>query len=167
MAQQNQPFGFKVQQQFFAFTATYNIFDMATDQQVFKAKRKLFTLGKTIVIEDMQGREVITIKANLFLKTKWKITQAGREIGMVIFPFFRLCGIKFSVELAGNEYHASDLMAYSFTARDLNNQIGFTLDRRILTIRDTYKVTVYPPLEPVFGLAATLAIDYKYFQNKN
>ena len=167
MAQQNQPYGFKVQQRFFAFSATYDIFDMATGQQVFKAKRKLFTLQKTIVIEDMQGSEVVRLKANMFLNTKWKITQAGREIGLVKFPFFRLCGIKFAVELAGNEYHASDLLAYSFTARDLNNRVGFTLDRRILTIRDSYKVDVYPPLEPIFGLAATLAIDYKYFQNKN
>ncbi|MBY9002233.1 MAG: LURP-one-related family protein [Candidatus Heimdallarchaeota archaeon] len=167
MTQHNQPFGFKVQQKILAFTATYNIFDMATDQQVFRAKRKMFTIGKTIIIEDMQGKEVVKLKANLILKNKWKIVQNGREVGMVKFPLIRFCGIKFSVELAGNEYHASDLMAYAFTARDLNNQIGFTLDRRILTIRDTYRIDVYPPLDPIFGLAATLAVDYKFFQNRN
>ena len=128
MAQQNQPFGFKVRQRFFALTATYDIEDMATGQPVFKAKRKFFTFLKTIVIENMQGMEVATIKANLFFKNKWKIIQNGNVIGLVKFPLIRFCGIKFSVELMGNEYHASDLLAYSFTARDLNNQIGFTLD---------------------------------------
>ena len=167
MAQQNQPFGFKVQQRFFAFSATYDIFDMATDQQVFKAKRKLFTIAKTIIIYDLQEREVVKLKANLFFKNKWKIIQNGNVVGMVSFPLIRFCGIKFSVELAGNEYHASDLLAYAFTARDLQNNVGFTLDRRILTIRDSYKVDVYPPLDPIFGLAATLAIDYKFFQNRN
>lgn len=167
MAQQNQPFGFKVRQRFFALTATYDIEDMATGQQVFKAKRKFFTFFKTIIIEDMQGREVVKLKANLLFMNKWKIIQNGNVVGLVKFPLIRFCGIKFSVELAGNEYHASDLLAYSFTARNLNNQIGFTLDRRILTIKDTYKVDVYPPLEPIFGLAATLAIDYKFFQNRN
>lgn len=167
MAQQNQPFGFQVQQKFFALTATYNITDMATGQQVFKAKRKLFTFFKTIVIEDMQGIEVVRLKANLLFMNKWNIIQNGKIIGSVKFPLIKLCGIEFTVELLGNVYHASDLMGWSFTARDVNNQIGFTLDRRILSIRDTYKVDVYPPLEPIFGLAATLAIDYRFFQNRN
>ncbi len=164
MAQQNLPYGFKIQQKILALTATYNIFDNATDQQVFRARRKMFTIAKTIIIEDMQGNEVVRIKANLFLQNKWKILQNEQEIGMVRFPLIRFCGIKFTVELAGNEYHASDLFAYAFTARDLNNNVGFTLDRKVFSVRDTYKIDVYPPLEPIFGLAATLAIDYKFFQ---
>ena len=167
MSQQNQPFGFKIQQKFFSLTATYKITDVATDQQIYKAKRKLFSFLKTIVIEDMQGIEVARIKGNFLFNNKWKIIQNENVIGSIKFPLVKLCGIEFTVELMDNVYHASDLMAYSFTARDANNQVGFTLDRKVFTIKDTYRVDVYPPLEPIFGLAATLAIDYKFFQSKN
>ena len=167
MSQQNAPFGFKIRQRIFAFRATYDIFDMATDQQLFKAKKKIFSFGKTIIIEDLQGREVVKIKGNVIFNNNWTITQNNQKIGMVRFPLIRFCGIKFTVELLGNIYNASDLLGYSFNAVNQAGHIGFSLNRRILSIRDTYKVDVYPPLEPVFGLAAALAIDAKYFQGQN
>ena len=163
---QAQPFGFKVQQKVFAFVSTYNIFDLANDQKIFEAKRKVFTLTPTIIIKDASGQEVLRLKANFFFANKWKILQKGNLIGEVKFPLIRFCGIKFDVELQGNRYTASDIFGWSFNARDMNGNIGFTLDKKVFRIRDTYQVTVYPPLEPLFGLAAALAIDAKYYQGK-
>ena len=61
MAQSGAPFGFKVTQRILALVATYDIVDIATDQKVFVAKRRFFTLTPTIVIENLQGQEVAKI----------------------------------------------------------------------------------------------------------
>ena len=164
MAQQA-PYGFKVTQKIFALRATYQIFDEATGQQIFTAKRQILTMTPTLWIEDMQGNEVIRIKSNFFFKNRWKITQQGNLIGEVEFPIIRLCGIKFDVHMAGKQYTASDILGWSFNAIEPNGNIGFTLDKKVFSIKDTYKVTVYPPLEPLFGLAAALTIDSKFYQN--
>ncbi|MHA2357985.1 MAG: LURP-one-related/scramblase family protein [Candidatus Heimdallarchaeaceae archaeon] len=168
MAQAALPYGFRVRQKIFAFrlAATYDIFDEATQQKVFIAKKKFLAILPTIVVENLNGQEVAKVKSN-FWKTKWKITQNGKLVGMVKFPFIRVCGIKFSVEMAGNVYHASDLLGWKFSAVDMQGRMGFYLDKRILTIRDTYKVDVYPPLEPVFGLAAALAVDVRFYQGRS
>ncbi|MHA1304522.1 MAG: LURP-one-related family protein [Candidatus Heimdallarchaeaceae archaeon] len=158
------PMGFKVQQKILALVATYKIYDLATDQQIFEAKRKMFTLTPTLIIRDMAGVEVIKIKSNFFFQNSWKIYQQDKLIGEVTFPIIRFCGIKFDVKLAGNVYTASDVLGYSFSAVDLSGNIGFKLDRKVFSIRDTYKVETYPPLDPLFALAAALAIDSKYFQ---
>ena len=159
------PFGFKVKQRIISFRGgTYDIFDQATEQQLFVAKRKMFTLTPTIIIENLQGQEVARVKGNFLIGTKWEITQGGNLIGMVKFPLIRFCGVKFDVELQGNNYTASDILGWSFVARDVNGNIGFLLDKKVFRIKDTYKIEVYPPLEPVFALAASLAIDIKFYQ---
>lgn len=166
MAQANLPYGFKVKQKIIAFAPSYEIFDEATNNKIFTAKRNFFQFFTvTFRIFNLQGDELILVKSN-WLKTQWKILQKGKLIGTIRFPFIRLCGIKFDVELQGNTYTASDILGWSFTAKDLNNQIGFVLDKKIFRIKDTYKITVYPPLEPIFGLAASLAIDLKFYQGQ-
>ncbi|MHA1205218.1 MAG: hypothetical protein K9W45_01400 [Candidatus Heimdallarchaeum aukensis] len=167
MSQEIKPMGFKVQQKILALVATYNIYDLATDQQIFQAKRKMFSWTPTIIIKDMAENEVAKIVSNFFFQNNWKIyAPDGALIGEVKFPLIRFCGIKFDVMLAGNTYTASDIFGYSFSAVDVNGNLGFKLDRKVFAIRDTYKVETYPPLEPVFALAAALAIDSKYFQGK-
>ncbi len=164
MAQSGAPFGFKVTQRILALVATYDIVDIATDQKVFVAKRRFFTLTPTIVIENLQGQEVAKIKSNFLFRNRWKITQGPNEVGEVEFPIIRFCGIKFDVMLAGNHYTASDILGWSFNAVGRDGSIGFTLDKKVFRIKDTYRVDVYPPLEPLFGLAAALAIDSKFYQ---
>lgn len=164
MAQSNAPYGFKVTQRILALRATYDIIDVATDNKVFIAKRRMFTWRPTIIIENIQGQEVAKIKANYFFQNKWKITVGSELIGEIEFPIIKLCGIKFDVMLAGNHYTASDVFGWSFNAVGRDGRLGFTLDKRFFRIKDTYRVDVYPPLEPLFGLAAVLAIDSRYYQ---
>ena len=159
-----QPYGFQVKQRILAFRATYDIIDEATGQQIFVAKRKILTFTPTLWIENMQGQEVARVKGNFLIGTNWKITQGPNLVGAVKFPLIRFCGIKFDVELQGNNYTASDILGWSFTARDYNGNVGFMLDKKVFRIKDTYKVVVYPPLEPVLALAAALAIDSKFYQ---
>ncbi|MHA1829755.1 MAG: LURP-one-related/scramblase family protein, partial [Candidatus Heimdallarchaeaceae archaeon] len=154
MSKEDLPYGFKVKQKIIALIPTFDIYDEATGNQVFKARKTFLSLTPNIKIYNMQGVKVIEIKANFFFANKWKIYQDGKLIGTVKFPIFRLCGIKFDVELLGNIYTAADILGWSFKAVDVNNRIGFTLDKKVFSLRDTYKITVYPPLEPIFGIAA-------------
>ncbi len=164
MAQSSAPFGFKITQRILALRATYDIIDVATGNKVFIAKRRLFTWTPTIIIENLQGQEVAKVKANFFFQTRWKITQGPNLIGEIEFPLIKFCGIKFDVMLAGNHYTASDMLGWSFNAVSRDGSIGFTLDKKVFRIKDTYRVDVYPPLEPLYGLAAALAIDSKFYQ---
>ncbi|MCG3220586.1 MAG: hypothetical protein H7641_04325 [Candidatus Heimdallarchaeota archaeon] len=160
-----QPYGFQVKQRIISFfRATYDIIDEATGNQVFVAKRKIWSFTPTLWIENMQGQEVARVKGNFLFGTNWKISQGTNLVGAVRFPLIKLCGIKFDVEISGNNYTASDILGWSFTARDYNGNVGFILDKKIFRIKDTYKVVVYPPLEPVLALAAALAIDSKFYQ---
>lgn len=161
-----QPYAFKVRQRFFTFFRKfYDIFDMATEQKLLVAKTKFLTLFPQLIVEDLAGNELVRIKSN-WLRTSWKIYQNDTLIGEVKFPFIRFCGIKFTVYMAGNTYKASDIIGWNFTAKDINGNIGFMIDRKVFSIRDTYKVIVYPPLEPIFALAAALTIDMKYYEGK-
>jgi uncharacterized protein YxjI len=163
MSQPGAPFGFEIKQRILALRATYDIIDVATGNQVFIAKRKLFTWTPEITIENLQGQEVAKVQGNFFFQNRWKITQGPNLIGEVEFPIFKLCGIKFDVLLAGNHYTASDIIGWSFNAVGRDGKIGFTLDKKF-RIKDTYRVDVYPPLEPLYGLAAALAVDSKFYQ---
>ncbi|TET80025.1 MAG: hypothetical protein E3J43_02810 [Candidatus Heimdallarchaeota archaeon] len=165
MAQSSAPFGFKVTQRILALRATYDIIDVATGNKVFIAKRRMFTWRPTIIIENIQGQEVAKITANYFFQNKWKITVGPDLIGEIEFPIIKFCGIKFDIMLAGNQYTASDVFGWSFKAVGRDGVIGFTLDKKFFRIKDTYRVDVYPPLEPLFGLAAVLAIDSRYYRS--
>jgi uncharacterized protein YxjI len=158
-----QPFGFLVRQRILAFRATYDITDEATGNKIFVAKRRIFTFRPKLWIENLQGQEVARVEGNFLIGTDWKIYQEENLVGAVKFPLFKLCGIKFDVELAGNTYTASDIIGWSFTARDYSGNVGFSLDKKF-RIKDTYKIVVYPPLEPLLALAAALAIDSKFYQ---
>ncbi len=163
MAQSGTPFGFKVTQRILALGATYDIIDIATGNKIFVARRRLFTWTPTIIIENLQGQEVVKVKSNFLFGNRWKITQGPNLIGEIEFPIIKFCGIKFDVMLAENHYTASDIIGWSFNAVSRDGSIGFTLDKKF-RIKDTYRVDVYPPLEPLFGLAAVLAIDSKFYQ---
>jgi len=165
MAQSSAPFGFKVTQRILALRATYDIIDVATGNKVFIAKRRMFTWRPTIIIENIQEQEVAKITANYFFQNKWKITVGPDLIGEIEFPIIKFCGIKFDIMLAGNQYTASDVFGWSFKAVGRDGSIGFTLDKKFFRIKDTYRVDVYPPLEPLFGLAAVLAIDSRYYRS--
>lgn len=158
-------YGFKVQQKMISFTPTYDVYDLATDQKVFVAKRQFFSIPPKIVIEDLSGREVIKIESNFFFKNKWEIKQRGAIIGEVSFPIMRFFGFSFDLRLAGKEYTASNVFGHSFTARDPSGNIGFIVDKKVFSFRDTYKVEVYPGLEPLFAIAASIAIDSKYHED--
>ena len=165
MAQSSAPFGFKVTQRILTLRSTYDIFDVATGNKVFIAKRRMFTWRPTIIIENIQGQEVAKITANYFFQNKWKITVGPDLIGEIEFPIIKFCGIKFDIMLAGNHYTASDVFGWSFKAVGRDGSIGFTLDKKFFRIKDTYRVDVYPPLEPIFGLAAVLAVDSRYYRS--
>ncbi len=159
-------YGFKVQQKIFALRATYNIYDLAKDEKIFVARRKILAFRPEIEIKDMNDQKVITIKSNFLFRNRWKIIQNNNLIGEVKFPIIRLFGFKFELSIAGNNYEATNIFGYSFTAVDDMGRIGFVVDKKFFSFRDSYKVEVHPPLEPLFGLAAAIAIDSKYHEGK-
>ena len=93
MAKADIPYGFKVRQKIIAFAPVYDIFDEATGNKIFTAKRNFFQFFTvTFRILNLQGEELIMVKSNFF-KTEWKIYQKGTLIGMIKFPLIRFCGI--------------------------------------------------------------------------
>lgn len=159
-------YAFKVQQRFISFFgATYDIYDLATDQKIFIAKRQFFAIPPKIKIKDMAGNEDITIHSNFLFRNKWTIKHKGVVIGEVSFPIIRFFGFRFDLSLAGKKYSASNVFGYSFTAIDQTGNIGFKVDKKFLSLRDSFKVEVYPGLEPIFGIAAAIAIDSKYHES--
>lgn len=165
--QDSRPYSFKVREKFFTFfRKSFDIFDEATDQKIYEATRVFFSFTPTLLIKDMAGVVVAKLKSNYFFQNRWKITMGENLVGEIEFPIIRFCGIKFTVHLAGEIYEASDIVGWNFTARNTQGVIGFTLDRKFFRIRDTYKVTVFQPMDPIFGLACALAIDSKYYKDK-
>ena len=149
-----------MKQKLFCFGDDFTIKNEAGDD-VFFVDGKVFTLGKKLSFQDMQGQELACIQQKLLTwGPTYEIYRDGQLAAVVkkhLFTFFRCA---FTVDVPGPddlEAQGSFLdMEYSFTR---GGETVAEVSKRWFSFSDTYGVDIADGEDDVLLLASTVVID--------
>jgi len=130
-------------------------------QRAYRVDGKALRVRKTLVIEDVAGREVATVKERLLsVREVMTIERDGQALATVKKALFTPLRERFEVECAnGVKYDVKGKITdhhYEFE-RD-GNQVA-SVSKKWFRVRDSYGVEVGPNEDVPLVLAATVAID--------
>lgn len=128
---------------------------------VIEVDGKVFSFHHTLVMRDLNGNELATVKKQLVaLRQTYYITRNGQEIAAIrkkiISPFVD----RFSIDIPGSEelHVTGSLFEHDYTIR-LGNQLVATVSKAWISLTDTYGVDIAPGENDLLILATVLALD--------
>lgn len=135
-----------------------------TDEQgrtVLQVDGKVLTLHNTLVLRDLAGNEVATVRRHLIsLRPTYTISRQGQEVGEVrkklISPFID----RYTIDVPGPNdlFIKGSLLEHEYTISQ-NDHVVATVSKRWIALTDTYGVDIAPGQDDVLILASILAID--------
>lgn len=135
-----------------------------TDEQgrtVLQVDGKVLTLHNTLVLRDLAGNEVATVRRHLIsLRPTYTISRQGQEMGEVrkklISPFID----RYTIDVPGPNdlFIKGSLLEHEYTISQ-NDHVVATVSKRWIALADTYGVDIAPGQDDVLILASILAID--------
>ena len=130
-------------------------------QPVFEVDGKALSLLNTLIVRDMEGNKVVTIKQKLpSISPTYEIIREGQESAKVskklISPFVD----RYTVDIPGpDDLHIKGSMSeheYTITRRD---QVIATVSKGWFKELETYGVDIAPDQDTVLILACVLVLD--------
>jgi uncharacterized protein YxjI len=151
---------FKMRQSLVSIGDDYWI-ENGAGQRAYKVDGKAFRVRKTLVIEDVAGNEVATLKEKLVsVRDVMTIERGGQTLATVKKAMFTPLRERFDVESAsGVKYEVKGKITdhqYEFE-RDGNKVAN--VSKKWFRVRDSYGVEIGPNEDVGLVLAATVAID--------
>ncbi|MHA1771022.1 MAG: hypothetical protein ACTSYL_04200 [Candidatus Thorarchaeota archaeon] len=158
---------FKVVQKLIAMRPVFEIYDADTGEQVAVARRTWLSVFRTTLhIEDMNGERILTAKGGFFDKTFWLLGAQEERIAKITRPWIAFRK-NFTLYYRNETIKAQGgYMAWGFDAISETGQHKFRLDKKILSIRDQYLITVDESMDPLHAVALALVIDTVFFKAK-
>lgn len=145
-----------IQQHVFSWRDRFSIWDEA-GTLCYEAQGELFSLGKRLHVTDTQGREVLTVAAQLLrFLPHYTLTVGDREVGELVAqwsflrPSYRVEGLEWEVR--------GDFTAHSYAITAGERTVA-TLEKEWFTFGDCYALDVDRPEDLLPALATVLAID--------
>jgi uncharacterized protein YxjI len=138
-------------------------FDIADEHgnPVFRVDGKVMRLRDTFVLEDLQGREVATIREKkLALRESMSILRAGSTIATVRKARFTLFRNKFTIDVEGGQdiVAQGDILHHEYELRRGDDTIA-NISKHRLALSDTYGIEIAPGEDDGLILAVAVAID--------
>jgi uncharacterized protein YxjI len=128
---------------------------------VFEVNGKLFSIHNTIVMRDMAGNEVATIRRHLIaLRPTYEISHQGQEVAEVRKHLFSPFIDRFTVDIPGPDdlEIRGSIFEHEFTIHRAGEVVA-TVSKRWFSLTDTYGVDVAPDQNDALILASVLALD--------
>ncbi|MHA2250487.1 MAG: hypothetical protein ACXAD7_08995 [Candidatus Kariarchaeaceae archaeon] len=160
---QYQKMDFKVQQKFLALRATYHVKD-AFENNFMVVKRKFINPFRPILyVETPEGAPIGHIQANIW-RTRWTLYDIEGQIHATIhFPFIMFFRKHFEIETPMGWYRSGEsIFAYKFDAYAPDGNISFMVDKKIFSIRDSFKIQSFGNLSPFITCLSAVCIDQKF-----
>ncbi|NHI87907.1 MAG: hypothetical protein EAX87_00205 [Candidatus Thorarchaeota archaeon] len=159
---------YKVQQKILAARPVYEIFDETTGEQVGIARQTwLSFLRSTIHIEDMQGNRILTAKGGFFDKTFWLEDQDGNRLVKLTRPWIAFRK-NFKMYYRDEEVKAQGgFLAWGFEAISSGGIFAFKLDKKILAVRDQFRVQVGDYMDWKHAVASAIVVDRIFFKGSS
>jgi uncharacterized protein YxjI len=149
-----------IREKFFRLTEDSVIFG-EDGQPIYEVNGKLFSLHHTLVLKDLAGNELATVKKQVVsLTPKFHITRHGEEAATVHKKLISLFADRFTVDIPGpDDLHIKgSLSEHNFTIERSERLIA-TVSKRWVALTDTYGVETAEGEDDILILAAVLAID--------
>jgi uncharacterized protein YxjI len=128
---------------------------------VYEVDGKVFSLHDTLVMRDMEGHEVATIKRRLIALTPtYTIERPGADTTEVRKHFINLLGDHYTIDIPGPHDMELDgnLFEHDYqVTRD--GVVVATVSKRWISMTDTYGVETAPGEDDLIILASVLALD--------
>jgi uncharacterized protein YxjI len=139
-------------------------FDIADEHgnPVFRVDGKVMRLRDTFVLEDLQGREVATIREKklLSLRESMNILRAGTTIATVRKARFTPFRNKFTIDVEGDKdiVAQGDILHHEYELRRGDDAVA-RISKHRLALSDTYGIEIAPGEDDGLILAVAVAID--------
>jgi uncharacterized protein YxjI len=128
---------------------------------VYQVKGKILSLHHTLVLMDLSGNELATVKKQIISITpKFHITRRGEEVATVrkklVSPFVD----RFTVDIPGPDdlQVTGGIFEHNFTIERKGGLVA-TVSKRWVAMTDTYGVDTAEGEDDILILAVVLAID--------
>jgi len=149
-----------IRERFFRLGEDSDITDEA-GQPVFHVDGKVFSLHNTLVMRDMAGNEVATVRKQLIaLRPTFHITRHGQELAEVRKKLFTPFVDRFTIDIPGPDdlEMTGSLFEHEFTVTR-GGALAATISKRWISLTDTYGVETAPGQDDALILASVLALD--------
>lgn len=128
---------------------------------IYEVDGKILSLHNTLVVRDMQGHEVATIKRQLIALTPtYTIDRPGVGEAQVRKHFINLLGDHYTIDIPGPHDLEMDgnLLDHEYrVVRD--GAVVATVSKRWIALTDTYGIETAPGEDDALILASVLALD--------
>lgn len=149
---------YKIRQKIFSFGDKFTIQD-EYDNDRFQVKGEVFTIGNKLHLLDMSGMELVYIEKKVFsFLPKYYIHINGNLAAIIKkeITFFRS---KFDIESTNGNYKVEgDITAHDFSVSN-NGRVCAYVNKKWLSMSDTYMVDVDDSENQAFMLAIVIVID--------
>lgn len=130
-------------------------------QPVYHVDGKVLTLHNTLVVRDLAGAEVATVRRQLVaLRPTYHITRQGQEAAEVRKKLFSPFVDRFTIDIPGPDdlSMTGSLLEHEYTVTR-GDQVVATVSKRWFSLTDTYGVEIAPGEDDLLILASVLALD--------
>jgi len=149
-----------IREKFFHLGEDSDITD-ESGRPVYHVDGKVFTLHNTLVMRDLAGNEVATVRKHLISFTPtFEITRSGEEVATVRKRLLHLFGDRFTVDIPGPDdlEVTGNLFEHDYTVKR-RGEVVATISKRWISLTDTYGVDIAPGQDDPLILASVLALD--------
>ncbi len=149
-----------IREKFFHLGEDSDITD-ETGRPVFHVDGKIFTLHHTLVMRDLAGNEVATIRQHLVsLRPTFEVTRGGQELAEIRKKLFTFFGERLTIDIPGPDdlEVQGNFLEHEFTV-SRQGQVVATVSKRWISLTATYGVDIVPGQDDVLILASVLALD--------
>jgi uncharacterized protein YxjI len=149
-----------IREKFFHLGEDSDITDEA-GQPVFHVDGKVFTLHHTLVMRDLAGNEVATIRQHLVsLRPTFEVTRGGQELAEIRKKLFTFFGERLTIDIPGPDDLdvQGNFLEHEFTV-SRQGEVVATVSKRWISLTATYGVDIAPGQDDVLILASVLALD--------
>ncbi|TXT56443.1 MAG: hypothetical protein BAJATHORv1_20032 [Candidatus Thorarchaeota archaeon] len=159
---------YKVVQKIISLRPVYEIYDESTGEKVAIARQTwLSFLRSTIHMEDLTGNRILTAKGGFFDKTFHLLDESGQPIAKLTRPWIALrknFTIQYRDEMIKSQ---GGYLAWGFEAYSNSGHFAFRLDKKILSVRDQFRVSVGEFMDWSHAVASALVVDRVFFKGKS
>lgn len=151
---------YKMRQRLISIGEDYDIED-ERGNPIFRVNGKILRFRETFVLEDLEGREVATVREKkLALHDSMNILRGGEVVATLRKAWLTPFRDKFGIEVKDGEDMVAqgDILDHEYEIRRGEETVA-RISKRWFTIRDTYGIDVAPGEDDGLILAAAVAID--------
>jgi uncharacterized protein YxjI len=149
-----------IREQFFRLGEDSQITDQS-GQPLYDVDGKVLSLHNTLVMRDLQGHDVATVKRELIALTPtYRIDRPGQSSVQVRKRLINLFGDHYTIDIPGPDdlEIVGDLFDHEYQVKRAGSVIA-TISKQWIALTDTYGVETTPGEDDVLLLASILALD--------